>query len=143
MLRQVRTTARNGARTYFTLTEHRLHVPFPNWMKYSLMGVYSVGFAWIFSIFYYRPGRSLVSPDQEFIDKRWIQFWLQKREEYRLEKDCQNTIINDEPEVAAEKLLTLSRKKAYLELIEDLKVLEGSLTPEQRAFVNSVPSWAK
>jgi hypothetical protein len=115
------------------------------WMKYSLMGIAVVGVTfWTYvSVVARQEMRPFFVQSRVRIDHEWIDEWLRIRELKRLEMGIEKAVINDEPEVAAKKMLQLSRSSLYYKLMEDLKVLEPAMDAETKALIKKVPAWAK
>jgi hypothetical protein len=95
-----------------------------------LLGVLSLPY-WTYTSLLARPEFSRwVDDSKVYVDPAWVEYWLAKRDQKRMEAALEKSIVEDAPEVAADKILEWARVSTQAKILEELKLLQPVLSEE-------------
>uniref|UniRef100_UPI002FE4FA93 COXEG3 n=1 Tax=Euglena gracilis TaxID=3039 RepID=UPI002FE4FA93 len=121
----------NQIRGYFTRVHKYNHVPVPFILNVGMSISIVTSFVYFtYTSLWVRPEYDrVVDPSKAYVNPVWVDYWLKLRDEKRIQGALERSILEEEPEKAAEKILEWARTSAQNKILEDLKLLKPALSP--------------
>jgi len=118
-----------GIRSYYNRVHKYNKVPVPALYKYGMTACLVVATSFFtYTTLFVRPEwHRITDATMAYVDPAWVEYWLKLRNQKRLEVAVEKAILEESPEVAADKVLEWARTAARNSILEDLKILQPAL----------------